>query len=161
MVTCQKLAQNEEVNLQMILSQRLSEGSFHTVPEPSSRGLINWGLCPVISVLASRNDLDESEDQMIAISMLCGGLKHSVHEKMPLHAIFYLADAIHMEKSVSSKSCFATTSTWFNFWDVHTTGPLPNNKDSKDKGPLLETSAVKPHIPMTFQAWLSVIGVME
>jgi len=45
--------------------------------------------------MASRNDLDESESQMIV--RYIGGLKNWIQDKVPLHTIFDLANAIDMQ----------------------------------------------------------------
>lgn len=45
--------------------------------------------------LVARNDLNESEDQCVA--RYVGGLKVSIQEKIQLHMIFTLTDAINME----------------------------------------------------------------
>lgn len=48
--------------------------------------------------LASRNDLMESEDQLIV--RFVGGLKYSIQDKLPLHTIFDLVDAINMVERI-------------------------------------------------------------
>lgn len=62
--------------------------------------------------LVSKNDLNESNEQMIA--RYVGGLKFFIQEKILLHAILTLDDVVNMadqiEKSTSKSSRFASTS---------------------------------------------------
>lgn len=53
-----------------------------------------------------------------------------------------------IEKAAPSTSRFAWISKGANLWDETTIGPLPYNKEAKDKGPLLKTPAGKFHIPL-------------
>lgn len=93
----------------------------------------------------SRNDLNESEDQLIA--RYVGELKQSVKEKIPLHTIFDLFDAIQMVEDIeqaASTSHFAFTLTGSNFKEAHNYGQFISNKDNTDKGPLLDTNHETP-----------------
>lgn len=52
--------------------------------------------------LASRNDLEESEDKLIA--RFTRGLKYSIQDKILVHTIFDLADAINIDERIKKSS---------------------------------------------------------
>jgi len=108
--------------------------------------------------LSSRNDLEENEDQMI--TRYVGGLKYLIQDKMPLHTIFDLADAINMaervEKSATPNSRYASYSTGSTKSESSTLNSLPTKKDYKGKG-LLDTPCEKSEVPLDPQGRPSLI----
>lgn len=101
---------------------------------------------------ASRNDLNEPEDQLIA--KYVGGWKLFIHAKKnsPTYYILTLDDAINMawqiKKAVVKSSRFASMSAEAASRDSLFVNKFVNSANAKDKGPLLKTPREKPHTPL-------------